>query len=100
MTQLILYTSEDGKSQIQLRADGQTVWLTQMEMAELFSATKQNISLHLKNVFADGELSEDSVVKDSLTTAADGKRYQTRLYNLDAILAVGYRVRSPRGVTT
>lgn len=98
MTQLILYTSDDGRSQIQLRADGQTVWLTQMEMAELFSATKQNISLHLKNVFADGELSEDSVVKDSLTTAADGKRYQTRLYNLDAILAVGYRVRSPRGV--
>jgi len=98
MTQLILYTSDDGKSQIQLRADGQTVWLTQMEMAELFSATKQNISLHLKNIFADGELSEDSVVKDSLTTAADGKRYQTRLYNLDAILAVGYRVRSPRGV--
>lgn len=98
MSQVILYTSEDGKSQIQLRADGQTVWLTQMEMAELFSATKQNISLHLKNVFADGELSEDSVVKESLTTAADGKRYQTLLYNLDAILAVGYRVRSPRGV--
>ncbi len=98
MTQVILYTSEDGRSQIQLRADGQTVWLTQMEMAELFSATKQNISLHLKNIFADGELSEDSVVKDSLTTAADGKRYPTRLYNLDAILAVGYRVRSPRGV--
>lgn len=98
MTQVILYTSEDGRSQIQLRADGQTVWLTQMEMAELFSATKQNISLHLKNIFADGELSEDSVVKDSLTTAADGKRYPTRLYNLDAILAVGYRVRSKRGV--
>jgi hypothetical protein len=98
MTPLILYTSEDGKSQIQLRADGQTVWLTQLEMAELFSATKQNISLHLKNIFADGELNEGSVVKDSLTTAADGKRYSTRLYNLDAILAVGYRVRSPRGV--
>ncbi len=98
MTQLILYTSEDGKSQIQLRADGQTVWLTQMEMAELFSATKQNISLHLKNIFADGELGEDSVVKDSLTTAADGKSYRVALYNLDAILAVGYRVRSPRGV--
>ena len=98
MTQVILYTSEDGKSQIQLRADEQTVWLTQMEMAELFSATKQNISLHLKNVFGDGELREDSVVKDSLTTAADGKGYQTRLYNLDAILAVGYRVRSKRGV--
>lgn len=98
MNSLILYTTEDGASRIQLRADGQTVWLTQREMAELFAATKQNISLHLKNLFEDGELTEDSVVKESLTTAADGKRYQTRLYNLDAILAVGYRVRSPRGV--
>lgn len=98
MSELILYTTEDGQSKIQLRADNGTVWLTQLEMAELFSATKQNISLHLKNLFADGELSEDSVVKESLTTAADGKRYQTLLYNLDAILAVGYRVRSPRGV--
>lgn len=58
-------------------------------MAELFDATKQNISLHLKNVFKDGELSEDSVVKESLTTAADGKRYRTQLYNLDAMLAMG-----------
>ena len=98
MTQLILYTSEDGQSRIQLRADGHTVWLTQLEMAELFSATKQNISLHLKNIFEDGELDEYSVVKDSLTTASDSKRYTTKLYNLDAILAVGYRVRSPRGV--
>ncbi len=98
MSGLILYTTEDGTSRIQLRADGQTVWLTQLDMAELFAATKQNISLHLKNIFEDGELAQDSVVKDSLTTAADGKRYQTMLYNLDAILAVGYRVRSPRGV--
>jgi hypothetical protein len=98
MTDLILYTTEDGRSQIKLRAQEQTVWLTQLEMAELFDATKQNISLHLKNVFEDGELDADSVVKESLTTAADGKRYQTQLYNLDAILAVGYRVRSPRGV--
>jgi hypothetical protein len=98
MSELILYTTEDGRSQIKLRAEQQTVWLTQLEMAELFDATKQNISLHLKNVFKDGELSADSVVKDSLTTAADGKRYRTQLYNLDAILAVGYRVRSPRGV--
>lgn len=95
---LILYTTEDGKSQIKLRADQQTVWLTQLEMAELFDATKQNISLHLKNLFEDKELQEGSVVKESLTTAADGKRYETKLYNLDAILAVGYRVRSPRGV--
>lgn len=98
MNKLILYTTEDGRSQIRLRAQEQTVWLTQLEMAELFDATKQNISLHLKNIFEDGELDADSVVKDSLTTAADGKRYQTLLYNLNAILAVGYRVRSPRGV--
>lgn len=97
MNNLILYTTEDGRSQIKLRADRQTVWLTQLEMADLFDATKQNISLHLKNIFEDGELEPDSVVKESLTTAADGKRYQTQLYNLDAILAVGYRVRSPRG---
>lgn len=98
MNDLILYTTEDGRSQIKLRAKDETVWLTQLEMAELFDATKQNISLHLKNIFEDGELDADSVVKESLTTAADGKRYQTLLYNLDAILAVGYRVRSPRGV--
>ena len=98
MNELILYTTEDGRDQIKLRADQNTVWLTQLEMAELFDATKQNISLHLKNLFEDGELDADSVVKESLTTAGDGKRYKTLLYNLDAILAVGYRVRSPRGV--
>ena len=95
---LILYTTEDGKSRIQLRADENTVWLTQLEMADLFATSKQNISLHLQNIFEDGELREASVVKDSLTTATDGKAYTTKLYNLEAILAVGYRVRSPRGV--
>lgn len=75
MTDLILYTTEDGRSQIKLRAQEQTVWPRQLEMAELFDATKQNISLHLKNIFEDGELGEDSVVKESLTTAADGKAY-------------------------
>jgi hypothetical protein len=98
MNNLILYATEDGKSQIKLRADLDTVWLTQLEMAELFDATKQNISLHLKNIFEDQEIHQESVVKESLTTATDGKKYQTQLYNLDAILAVGYRVRSPRGV--
>jgi hypothetical protein len=98
MSHLVLYTTDDGKSQIQLRADLGTVWLTQLEMAELFDATKQNISLHLKNIIEEGELDANSVVKESLTTAADGKNYRTQLYNLDAILAVGYRVRSPRGV--
>lgn len=98
MTDLILCTTEDGRSQIELRSDQQTVWLTQLEMAELFDATKQNISLHLKNLFEDGGLSENSVVKESLTTVADSKRYLMQIYNLDAILAMGYRVRSPRGV--
>ena len=98
MSHLVLYTTDDGRSQIQLRADLGTVWLTQLEMAELFDATKQNISLHLKNIIEEGELDANSVVKESLTTAADGKNYRTQLYSLDAILAVGYRVRSPRGV--
>ncbi|MFT5633062.1 MAG: hypothetical protein ACI9SQ_000774 [Rubritalea sp.] len=98
---LILYTTEDGKSQIQLRAQDETVWLTQLEIAELFDATKQNISLHLKNIFEDGELSPEATVKESLTVRIEGKREVQRpltLYNLEAILAVGYRVRSPRGV--
>ena len=98
MTQVILYTSEDGRSQIQLRAEGGTVWLSQLEMAELFQTSKQNIAKHLKAIFADQELSEESVVNQWLTTAADGKNYRVAHYNLDAILAVGYRVRSPRGV--
>ena len=98
---LILYTSEDGKSRIQLRAEEQTVWLTQMEMAELFASTKQNISLHLQNIFEDGELEQAATVKESLTVQIEGDREVQRpitLYNLEAILAVGYRVRSPRGV--
>lgn len=101
MSDLILYTTEDGRSQIRLRADEQTVWLTQLEMAELFDATKQNISLHLKNIFEEGELDPAATVKDSLTVQIEGSREVQRpvtLYNLDAILAVGYRVRSPRGV--
>jgi hypothetical protein len=93
----ILYTSEDGKVRMNLRVDGQTVWLTQLEIAELFETTKQNVSLHAKNIFEDGELRFDSVVKESLTTAADGKNYRTQLYHLDLILAIGFRVRSPRG---
>lgn len=98
MSGLILYTTEDGTSRIQLRADGQTVWLSQLDMAELFQTSKQNIAKHLKAIFADGELQADSVVNQWLTTAADGKNYRVAHYNLDAILAVGYRVRSPRGV--
>lgn len=98
MSNLVLYTSDDGRTRLNLRVDGRTVWLTQLEIAELFQTTKQNVSLHAKNIFQDEELSENSVVKESLTTAADGKKYRTKLYNLDLILAIGYRVRSPRGV--
>jgi len=97
MSDLILYTSEDGQTRLELRVQEQTIWLSQLEIAELFQTTKQNISLHAKNIFKEGELAPDSVVKESLTTAADGKKYRTQLYNLDLILAIGYRVRSPRG---
>lgn len=95
--ELILYQTEDGRAAIQLRAVAGTVWLTQAEMAALFDSSVQNVNLHLKNIFEDNELMPVSVIKESLITAADGKSYTTRLYNLDAILAVGYRVRSPRG---
>ncbi len=74
MSELILYTTEDGRSQIKLRAERQTVWLTQLEMAELFDATKQNISLHLKNVFQDGELDPAATVKESLTVQTEDAR--------------------------
>jgi hypothetical protein len=96
--ELILYRSPDGSARIQLRAVDGSVWLNQAQMAELFDTSKQNISLHLKNIFEDKELDDQAVVKDYLTTAADGKEYRTRHYRLEAVLAVGYRVRSPRGV--
>ena len=98
--ELILYTAADGSVSIQLRAEGGTVWLTQMEMAAMFQTSKQNISLHIKNVLTEGELSEGATVKQSLTVQTEGTRQVRRtnlLYNLDMILAVGYRVRSLRG---
>lgn len=97
MSNLILYTTDDGQTRINLRVEAESVWLSQLEIAELFQTTKQNVSLHAKNIFTEGELSPDSVVKDSLTTAADGKNYRTQLYHLELILAIGYRIRSPRG---
>ena len=95
---LIVYRTEDGQTEIRLQALDGSVWLTQGEMAELFGTTKQNVSLHIKNILQEGELPLDSVVKDYLTTADDGKHYQAKHYNLNMILAVGYRVRSPRGI--
>lgn len=92
--QFLVYQTEDGKLKIDVRFECETVWLTQQHMAELFQTTKQNVGQHLKSIFAEGELVQDSVVKDSFTTAADGKNYLTRFYNLDAIISVGYRVKS------
>src|SRR5690606_19553629 len=96
-SQFLVYQTEDGKLKIDVRFEGEAVWLTQQRMAELFQTTKQNVSLHIQKVFAEGELLENSVVKDSLTTAADGKKYATKFYNLDVIISVGYRVKSQRG---
>lgn len=96
-SQMLLYTTDDAVTRIELALEEGTVWLNQADIANLFNTTKQNVSLHLKNIFADGELNEKAVVKESLTTASDGKNYHVKMYALDAILAVGYRVRSPRG---
>lgn len=96
--ELIQYQTEDGVTVIRLQARDGNVWLSQADMADLFQATKQNISLHIRNILDDGEQDADSVVKEYLTTAADGKAYRTLHYSLAMIMAVGFRVRSARGV--
>lgn len=96
-SQIILYQTSDGQAKIQVKLENETVWLVQKQIAELFGTTKQNVSLHLKNIFNERELDEDSVVKYFLTTAADGKTYRTLFYNLDAIISIGYRINSFRG---
>jgi len=95
---IIIYNTDDGKVSVSLMAKDGTVWLNQQLMAELFDTSKQNISLHIINVLEDRELDENSVVKDYLTTATDGKNYNVTFYSLDMILAVGFRIRSKRGV--
>lgn len=97
VSRFLLYTTEDGRQRIEVRLEEESVWLTQTGMVELFQTTKQNISLHLKNIFREAELKEYQVVKEYLTTASDGKNYKTRYYNLEAIIALGYRVHSHRG---
>ena len=93
----LFYQTDDGRTQLEVRLENETVWLTQGQMAELFQTTIPNVSMHIRNVFSEGELKPDSVVKESLTTAADGKNYQTKFFNLDVIISVGYRVKSLRG---
>ena len=90
----LFYHGKDGQIHVQIIVGEQTVWTTQKGMSEIFGTTKQNISAHLINIFESKELNENSVVKEILTTAADGKKYNTKFYNLDAIIAVGYRVSS------
>ena len=96
-SELVIYQTEDGLTKIDVRMDGETVWLSLDRMAELFQRDKSTISRHIKNIFAEGELLPDSVVANFATTAADGKTYRVTYYNLDVIISVGYRVRSLRG---
>ena len=98
--QIIIYQSEDGQVQVDVRMEDDTVWLTQAQMVELFQTTKQNVSLHVGNVFREGELDQKSTVKEYLTVQKEGERKVTRkvkYYNLDVIISVGYRVKSKRG---
>ena len=96
-SEFIIYQTEDGQTKIQTRLEEETVWLTQSQMATLFSKAKSTINEHIKNIFKEGELDEDSVDRNFRTTASDGKNYNTNFYNLDVIISVGYRVKSHRG---
>ena len=96
---ILLYQSPDGQIQLDVQLDHDTVWLTQAQMSELFEVSRPNVTMHLRNVFKEGELQEKAVSKDSLLTAADGKAYRTNYYNLDVIISVGYRVKSKRGTS-
>ncbi len=93
-TEFLIYRTDDGEVKLDVRLEDETIWLTQQMMAELFQTTKQNIGQHLKNIFTESELNENSVVKNFFTTAVDGKQYKTNFYNLDAVISIGYRVKS------
>ena len=95
-SQIVLY-QPDESIRLEVKLEGETVWLTQAQMTELFRTTRNNITMHIRNIFKEGELEEISVCKESLRTAADGKSYKTKFYNLDVIISVGYRVKSPVG---
>ena len=98
MSEIIIYTTQDNKTKISLKVEGDTVWLNQNQLAELFDSSKSSISEHIKNILESNELNEASVVRIFRTTADDGKNYNVKYYNLDMILAIGYRVRSIRGI--
>lgn len=95
--EFLFYQTEDGQTRVQVRVEGETVWLSQKAMAELFQKDVRTINEHIRNVFAEGELQPDSVIRNFRITAADQKQYDTQHYNLDVIISVGYRVKSLRG---
>ncbi|WP_136809569.1 virulence protein RhuM/Fic/DOC family protein [Desulfosediminicola flagellatus] len=95
--EIVIFQAEDGSTALDVQLQNETVWLSQAQMVDLFAKSKQNISLHVRNIFKEGELMEEAVVKESLTTAADGKKYRVKRYNLDVIISVGYRIKSIRG---
>lgn len=95
--EIVIYKSEDGHIKVDVLFEGETVWLTQAQICELFGKSKSTISEHIKNIFEEGELNIDSVVRNFRTTASDGKEYDTNYYNLDVIISVGYRVKSHQG---
>ena len=92
--EIAIYQSKDGQTKIDVRFEDETVWLTQAQLVELYQSSKSNISEHIKHIFEEGELDENSVVRNFRTTAADGKDYNTKFYNLDMIISLGYRVKS------
>lgn len=96
--EIVLFETADKSVILPVAVENETVWLSQAQMVLLFETTKQNISLHIRNCFKEGELEENAVVKEYLTTALDGKKYKTKYYNLDVVISVGYRVKSQRGV--
>lgn len=96
-SEIIIYQNNDGNIKIDVRLEDETVWLSQAQIGDLFQKSKATISEHIKNVFEEGELNESAVVRNFRTTAADGKNYDTNYYNLDVIISVGYRVKSPQG---
>ncbi len=91
---MIIYTSIDGQTKIDVRLEDETLWLTQAQMCELYQTSKSNVSEHIKHIFEEGELDEEAVVRKFRTTASDGKSYNTTFYNLDMIIALGYRIKS------
>ena len=95
--EIIVYQPEGGEFHIEVRVENETVWLMQAQMAELFNSTRNNVTLHIKNIIQENELDAKSVCKESLLTANDGKKYRTKIYNLDVIISVGYRVKSIQG---